>query len=762
MSSAAQSTAQPRPEPFVSRDGLPAVQRYFEVSLYLLVSTGMLAVLSTGKLDLFSTIAAPAALIWKGLRIRRGRGPELSARVATWFVLAYFLFFPLDLWVLSRGMAENAPNPPLYAALLSTVHLLLFATLVRLYSARTNRDYTFLAVLAVASMLASAILTVETGFLIALAVFLVLSVSTFVALEIRRSATGAVSPPLEADSPMAQRLTRALGLTSILVAASVLLIGVVIFFMIPRFTTGYLSALNLQPSLMTGFSDNVTLGDIGQLKQNTAVVMRVRIDGDPARAQDVHWRGIVLTNFDGRRWFTPVHDQTVIVPDAESSYRLGAPSLARGQFYPLHYTVLMEPIATDAIFIAPRAEFVRGRFGDDITRPDGSIRRGYLLLDDTGSLFNSVHNNFKIRYEGISRLPLVPASDLRKDSTGFPETILSTYLQLPPIDPRIQQLAKQITAGSTNEYDEAANIQRYLIAHYSYTLDLSGPRVADPLANFLFVRRSGHCEYFASAMTVMLRAIGIPARYATGFLPGEYNDVGGDYIIRESDAHTWVEVYFPGYGWMTFDPTPPGNDNHGGLLARMGLYWDWFQFAWGEWVINYDFTHQLTLGQNIQKSSRSWSDRVRDSYRQNERAAMRHLLALYRRVEASRYFLPGVLVSLVVLLFALRGRSMIRYAVARWSLRARRGGNLTASLAALEYSEMLRLLERSGWKKSPSQTALEFAAAIPAADLSAPIARFTELYQSARFGDHPARVEQMSSLLRSIRDSLRSRKPVTQ
>ncbi|MGA2510735.1 MAG: DUF3488 and transglutaminase-like domain-containing protein [Candidatus Acidiferrales bacterium] len=762
MSSAAQSTAQPRPEPFVSRDGLPAVQRYFEVSLYLHVSTGILAILSTGKLDLFSTIAAPAALIWKGLRIHRGRGPELSARVATWFVLAYFLFFPLDLWVLSRGMAENAPNPPLYAALLSSVHLLLFATLVRLYSARTNRDYTFLAVLAVASMLASAILTVETGFLIALAVFLVLSVSTFVALEIRRSAAGAVSPPLEANSPMAQRLTRALGLTSILVAVSVLLIGAVIFFMIPRFTAGYLSALSLQPSLMTGFSDNVTLGDIGQLKQNTAVVMRIRIEGDPARAQDVHWRGIVLTNFDGSHWSTPVRDQTILMPDAESSYRLGAPSLARGQFYPLHYTVLMEPIATDAIFIAPRAEFVRGRFGDDVSRPDGSIRRGYLLLDETGSLFNSVHNNFKIRYEGISRLPLVPAADLRKDSTGFPETILSTYLQLPPIDPRIQQLAEQITAGSNNEYDKAANIQRYLIAHYSYTLDLSGPRVADPLANFLFVRRSGHCEYFASAMTVMLRAIGIPARYATGFLPGEYNDVGGDYIIRESDAHTWVEVYFPGYGWMTFDPTPPGNDNHAGLLARMGLYWDWFQFAWGEWVINYDFTHQLTLGQNIQKSSRSWSDRVRDSYRHRERATMQWLLALDRRVEASRYFLPGVLAFLVVLLFALRGRSMIRYAVARWSLRARRGGNLTASLAALEYSEMLRLLERSGWKKSPSQTALEFAAAIPAADLSAPIARFTELYQSARFGDHPARVEQMSSLLRSIRDSLRSRKPVTQ
>ena len=189
--------------------------------------------------------------------MQRGRGPEISPRVATWLVLGYFLFFPLDLWVLSRGLSEGAPNPPLYAALLSAIHLILFATLVRLYSARSNRDYAFLAVLAVASMLVSAILTVETSFLIALAVFLVLSVSTFVALEIRRSSAGAVSPPFEPGSPTARRLNRALGLTSVLVAAGVLAIGLVLFFLIPRFTTGYLSALNLQPGLLTGFSENV-------------------------------------------------------------------------------------------------------------------------------------------------------------------------------------------------------------------------------------------------------------------------------------------------------------------------------------------------------------------------------------------------------------------------------------------------------------------------------------------------------------------------
>ena len=737
---------------------LPAVQRYFEVSLYLLVATGVLAIISTGKLDLFSTLVPPAALAYKGWRIHRGRGPELSPRLATWLVLAYFLFFPLDLWVLSRSLAEGAPNPPLYAALLSAIHLMIFATLIRLYSARTNRDYAFLAVLAVASMLASAILTVETGFLVALAIFLVLSVSTFVALEIRRSAAGAVAPPMEVNSPAAQQLNRALGITSILVAGSVLAAGLVIFFMIPRFTTGYLSALNLQPSLMTGFSDNVTLGEIGEIKKNTAVVLRIRVDGDPARAQDVHWRGIVLTNFDGTRWFTPVQDDIVLVPGSDGDYWLGASGLAPGNFYQLHYTVLMEPIATDAIFLAPRTESVSGKFGAEFSHPNGPPRRGYLLLDKTGSLFNAVHNNMKIRYEGTSHLPMVRPAELRKAPLEYPPAIRGTYLQLPALDPRIPALAEQITAGSNNEYDKAAKIQSYLIAHYSYTLDLSGPRATDPLANFLFVRRSGHCEYFASAMVVMLRADGIPARYITGFLPGEYNDVGGDYIVRESDAHAWVEVFFPGYGWMTFDPTPPGNDLHGGLFKRMALYWDWFQFAWGEWVINYDFSHQLTLGQNLQKSSRSWSERARDLYHKKQDAAMQYLLALDRRIESSPTSLPTVLLFLLVLLLFLRGRSMIRYALARWSLRARRGGNLTASLAALEYTEMLRLLEERGWKKSPSQTPLEFVSAIPAADLSAPISQLTELYQSARFGNHSARIEHMSSLLRSIRDTLRSRK----
>jgi len=740
----------------ISAPPLPAVQRYFEVSLFLLVSTGIVAVISTGKLDPVSTVIPPIALAYKSIRIWRGRGPELSVRFATGLVLAYFLFFPVDLWLISRNLSAGAPNPTLYAALLAAIHLMLFATLVRLFSARSNRDFAFLAMLAVTCMLASAILTVETTFLVALAVFLVLAVSTFVALEIRRGADNAVSPALEPGSPLAHRLNRALGLTSALVAVSTLVIGAGFFFTIPRFTSGYLSALSLQPSLMTGFGDDVTLGQIGQIKQSSAVVMRIHVDGDPGRAEGVHWRGIVLTNFDGKRWYTPKHEQIVVAPGSAGIYQFNSALLPAGDFYAMHYTILMEPIASDAIFVAPRIQSLQGRFANDARPVGATARPGFLLLDMTGSISNPFHNETKIRYEGTSALPTVPPAQLRAASPLFPEPIINTYLQLPDLDPRIKELALQITAKAPTEYDKASAIELYLKTHYQYSLNLTGKQTDDPLAYFLFTRRSGHCEYFAAAMTVMLRDVGIPARYIGGFLPGEYNDVGGDWIVRASDAHTWVEAFFPGYGWITFDPTPPGDGRHAGFFDRLGKYWDWFQFAWGEWVINYDFVHQMSLADTVQKTSRNWGENLRQYYHRKERELIRWILAVDKKTENSPYFLPGILAILVMVLMYLRGRALFAFMMARWSLRARRGGNVTASLATLEYREMLRMLEKRGWKKSPAQTAQEFAATIPASEVAGPVTQLTHLYESARFGNHAPPAQQMSGLLRAIREILRS------
>ena len=414
-----------------------------------------------------------------------------------------------------------------------------------------------------------------------------------------------------------------------------------IFFLIPRFTTGYLSALNLQPTLMTGFSDNVELGEIGEIKKSTAVVMRIQIEGDPARADDMHWRGIVLTNFDGRRWFTPAHEQIVVFA-RRGRYSIGSicPPLPAGDSYPLHYTVLMEPIATDAIFVAPRTESLRGRFANDVGRVGRSASTRYLLLDHTGSLFNPFHNDTKVRYEAASDLPnAFPRRNCASPRGYFPTRLAS---HLPASCRRSIRASKtrrsKSPRGSPTNTTRPRTSSSYLKTHYTYTLDLAGPRTADPLAYFLFMQPRRPLRIFRLRHDRDAARVGIPARYVTGFLPGEYNDVGGDYIVRASDAHAWVEVYFPGYGWITFDPTPPGDDKQPRPVRALGMYWDWFQYAWGEWIINYDFVHQITLAQNVQKTSRDWGERARKYYRDKQRQAMELLIALDKKTRGVALF----------------------------------------------------------------------------------------------------------------------------
>src|SRR5580698_2848854 len=139
--------------------------------------TAVLTLVAPGKLDIFTTIAAPSVLVWKGFRRWRGRAPEISQRVATICIAGYFLLAPVD-YFWARNRASDAPNPSLYAALLATVHLLLFAMMVRLYSARTRRDSLFLAMIAFACMLAAAVLTVNTSYLAFFLIFLTLGIST--------------------------------------------------------------------------------------------------------------------------------------------------------------------------------------------------------------------------------------------------------------------------------------------------------------------------------------------------------------------------------------------------------------------------------------------------------------------------------------------------------------------------------------------------------------------------------------------------------
>jgi hypothetical protein len=370
-------------------------------------------------------------------------------------------------------------------------------------------------------------------------------------------------------------------------------------------------------------------------------------------------------------------------------------------------------------------------------------------------LANPFHNFANVRYEAVSELPRIPEAAGPATRLTYPDSIREMYLQLPQLDPRIPALARQIAADARTPLDQARAIERYLPANYGYTLDLAGPAPADPLAHFLFERRAGHCEYFAAAMTVLVRSLGIPARYVNGFLGGDYNDVGGDYIIRARHAHSWVEVYFPGYGWLTFDPTPPAAERPVGLLTRLGFYWDWFELQWSEWVINYDFFRQDTLAQNLRSASRDWTLQVRVEFESVRSSGAERLRRWQARLEALPLWLPSLLVALIVPALCLRHPSLRERLALAWRLRMSRGP-LPLQAAALSYRRMLRLLERRGWRKSEAQTPLEFAAALPRGNISAPVAHLTELYQAARFGGRPADASQLASLLAEVQTALRT------
>ncbi len=736
---------------------LPA-ERFYRVALFCLVLTSVTALASTGKLDLFPAILVPAAILYKGYRWWHGYPPELASRAATLLVVGYLFFFPLDALFFSRIIAAGTANYALYAALLAAVHFLLFVTVVRLYSASTDRDSLFLAMLSFAGVLAAAVFTVDTYFLGFFLIFLLFGIATFVGLEIRRGAKGAVFPPAETNPMRERRFHRALSLAALSVALGAMVLGSGLFFLFPRFSAGYFARTGLQPSLMTGFTDNVELGQIGEIKKSTAVIMQVKT-GARVNYPSLRWRGVALSDFDGRRWSS--HGKSRIErsagPDGWVSLinrsELDSPPIAE-----LRFTVLLQPVASDALFGPSQMAMLRGNFQSDAGTYYSSARRSFLLRDDSGSIFNPFHNYSQIRYDGVSLLPAAQPVRARASGSDYPPEISSVYLQLPPLDTRIPELARKITARADNPYDKAVAIENYLHRNFAYTLNLTGKPGQDPLPHFLFETKAGHCEYFASAMAVMLRTQGIPSREVNGFLPGEYNDLAGDYVVRASDAHSWVEAYFPGVGWVTFDPTPPGPDAAGGIFSRLAQYVDWFQLTWNEWVINYDFTHQSTLAQTVQRNSRNSIESAREWFRRMQERGMAGLTRWQRKHAQLSLVFPALLVFALVVLRFDWIRSIARWINLSWQIRRAPSETNNPQLASRLYGELLRLLEKRGYIRPVAQTPLEFAASGNLQPELAPVVReFTEIYAHARFGDLPCDALRLRSLLQQIRSTPRPR-----
>jgi transglutaminase-like putative cysteine protease len=503
---------------------------------------------------------------------------------------------------------------------------------------------------------------------------------------------------------------RRLAVLAVFLFAGILMMTAGLFFVLPRTARAALERFVPQRYHLPGFASEITLGQIGQIKQSSAPVMHIR-SYQTAGLLDVKWRGSALNSFDGRRWFNSSSGGELLrVERGVLTFRRTRPPARPGRN--IVYQVQLNEIAADTLFVAGAAESISISLPFLQRTPSGSFR---VPRFHSGGLSYGVYSFLEDESAPVAWTP-----------DPLPPAVRDELLQLPHIDTRIIRLARQMTAGAESEEEEARALEHNLRHDYGYTLELPRSSVPDPLANFLFVRKKGHCEYFASAMAVMLRTLGIPARVVTGFQSGIFNPLTGWQVVRASDAHSWVEAWINGRGWTTFDPTPP--DPHAasaGVLARISLFFDAAGQFWQDWVLSYDLDRQLVLASRMEESSRrlqfQWIDDAQDKLKAAARASLRHALA----------FGAGIAIAVLLMLFGPR-------ALRRWRalqrVRKIERGEGEASDATLLYQRMLGVLRKRGIQKPAWLTPAEFARVIPASELTVLVDDLTGAYNEFRFG----------------------------
>jgi len=524
-----------------------------------------------------------------------------------------------------------------------------------------------------------------------------------------------------------------LSLSSLWLAVGVVVGAVAIFFVLPRISAGYFSSFAPHTEIISGFSDEVRLGQIGEIKQTDTVVMHVQVESGQA-PPDLKWRGVALARFDGKRWSNPEQSLTLrhaadgrfylnnLPPSVPQSRLASTGGLRRPAAAGLlDYRVLMEPVGTAVFFFAP----VPLTF---------TAQNREIAIDLGGAVYNSDHERMISSYRARSDVSPPGAEARVRYAQNYPPAIAWNYLQLPVLDARIPKLAEKVTAGRTSDFEKAAALEEHLRSSYGYTLQLLKEPEPDPLAHFLFVRKQGHCEYFASAMAIMLRTLGIPSRIVNGFRNGEYNDITGSYIIRGRNAHSWVEAYIAGDGWVTFDPTPADPLPPRDAWSRALLFLDAMREFWREWIIDYDFSHQNLLGASLNMQRRRLLVQGERWWRQLYRGWVRSARRLMRSAvaEPSRW-LASVGMALAALLLLVNLRRLWR--LARDRRLARRPERAPQAAAGIWYQRVIRVLARRGWRKTPAQTPQEFLGVITDAALRDSVANFTLHYERARFGD---------------------------
>ncbi|MDF0675852.1 MAG: DUF3488 and transglutaminase-like domain-containing protein [Nitrospira sp.] len=693
-----------------------------------------------------------AALIVALLRNGGGRFVErlamltpISASGWNLLVILGFLGFWVDvLWVSGELLSAG-------------VHFLMVLMIIKLFNLKLRRDYLHLYAISLVAILASGSLTTELWYLPIFLLYLLAAVWTLLLFQLTKnrdgtrmptmSATLRAQPPASVSQVTPQLFWLANGL-----ALATFGLTLAIFFTIPRVSAGFYQKGFGENMRTSGFSETVNLGEIGPIKRDPTVVMRVELpDGSRHEAGRLYLRGVAFDQYDGKAWTNRLSYRRTVREDGTGTFVLHgtrSPASARlGET--IRQTILLEPLDTTVLFAAPHIERVSGKFPN-------------VQSDLTGSAYLPFPSSSRIEYSVLSRSnPVLPA-DLSSESSLYPESFARHFLQIPAQSERIAVLAKEVTHTQRTTYDKANAIQSFLTRNFRYSLDAPLRDQDQPLEEFLFIRKTGYCEHYATAMVMMLRTIGIPARLVTGFLATEWNEYGNYYLVRQQDAHAWVEMHLPNSGWITMDPTPPSIENvAGGSPAwhALGRMMDTIRLQWSRLFVQYSATDQLAVVRELKAGGTSARTKALDSMGTLFSSFMTMLGGM------TEYASRGTIQSLAEVL----GPALIGLAVLLWlgikqpwvKGMAGKKTSQDEQLITQLYGRMISHLTRKGILKPTAMPPLEFARLTQErwSDAGSVVASITELYCRARFGRISPTREELSLAEDHLRQLIELQKP---
>lgn len=576
---------------------LPSVQKVF---VYLLVGIAFTA-LCLGDQALSPPVigvclaAGACSWFWEPPRIAFARYAPL------WMPLTVAVLLSLLALVISGILAFSD----------GAIGLVLYLTGAKLFQRERAADHIQLAVLSLLLMAIATLFNEDISFGLLFLLYVGVGLINLTLYHLRLQAE---------QHPQAASQTRGINLNFLGFLGSLALLAVILsvalFFLFPRVSLGILGRQARSPVMTTGFAEEVSLGEFGTLKTDNTVVMRVEFPGGvPPRVESLYWRGISFDRYDGRAWSRTLDRFIPIFPNAAGVFDLSASSLIPTApdllLLPLEQLIYLEPLVTNTVFgVAPLVEMEWLERGGAATVQQAWQRQNRrLILSETGDIGHSLPRQVPHLYRARSRISRELSPRLRR--LGHAELFSAldpvqqaAYLQLPAdLDPRIPALAEDVTAGIPDVFGKVTALQNYLLENYAYTTDLPDPGPEPPLEAFLFTHRRGHCEYFATALTILARSIGIPARMVNGFLGGRWVAQENYLAVRNADAHSWTEIPFGSYGWIIFDATPAEAN-----VSRRETWWDPLQdfydslrFRWFKYVIQYDLSTQRQIWRQIQE-----------------------------------------------------------------------------------------------------------------------------------------------------------------